>query len=98
MTITRDDDIGGTLLNCAVRYALGRNSYMPGLVIDEITPMLKDCSGKTLHCFYHDIQDFFEYDVPLKEKDPYWRFHLKDEWLGFQAAVKAEIDRRANKC
>ena len=56
MTITREDDFGGAVLNCAVRYALGRRSYMPGLVVDEITPMLKDCSDKTLWCFDRDIR------------------------------------------
>ena len=36
MKIERDDDFGGAVLNCAVRYALGRMSYMPNLVMDEI--------------------------------------------------------------
>lgn len=48
MKITKDDDFGGAVLNCAVRYALGRRTYMPGLVMDEIRPMLKDCSERTL--------------------------------------------------
>ena len=42
MQITRDDDRGGAVLNCAVRYALGRSSYMPGLVMGVIRPMLKE--------------------------------------------------------
>ena len=41
MKIEREDDFGGAVLNCAVRYALGRMSYMPGLVMDVIRPMLK---------------------------------------------------------
>ena len=60
MTITREDDFGGAVLNCAVRYALGRRSYMPGLVVDEITPMLKDCSDKTLWCFDRDIRVYLK--------------------------------------
>ena len=58
MKIERDDDFGGAVLNCAVRYALGRFSYMPGLVMDEIRPMLKDCSEKTLWCFDRDISEW----------------------------------------
>ena len=50
MKIERKDDFGGAVLNCAVRYALGRRTYMPGLVMDEIRPMLKDCSERTLWC------------------------------------------------
>lgn len=58
MKIERSDDFGGAVLNCAVRYALGRFSYMPGLVMDEIRPMLKDCSDKTLWCFDRDISEW----------------------------------------
>lgn len=58
MNIQKEDDFGGALLNCAVRYALGRRSYMPGLVMDEIRPMLKDCSEKTLWCFERDISEW----------------------------------------
>lgn len=50
MQITRDDDFGGAVLNCAVRYALGRASYMPRLVMDQIRPMLPDCSDKCVAC------------------------------------------------
>lgn len=46
MKIEREDDFGGAVLNCAVRYALGRMSYMPGLVMDVIRPMLKNCSER----------------------------------------------------
>lgn len=58
MKIERSDDFGGAVLNCAVRYALGRFSYMLGLVMDEIRPMLKDCSDKTLWCFDRDISEW----------------------------------------
>lgn len=32
-----NDDFGA-ICNCAVRYAVGRRTYMPDLVIDFITP------------------------------------------------------------
>ena len=60
MKIEREDDFGGAVLNCAVRYALGRMSYMPGLVMDVIRPMLKNCSDKTLWCFDRDISEWLE--------------------------------------
>lgn len=34
------DDRFGTILNCAVRYACGRHTDMPSLVIGYITPLL----------------------------------------------------------
>lgn len=82
MKITRDDDFGGAVLNCAVRYALGRASYMPRLVMDQITPMLPDCSDKTLWCF--------EQDVSERLSDALWA----GDWKRFLEAVRAEIERR----
>ena len=41
-----DDDFGA-VLNCAVRYAIGRQTYMPGLVIDFIRPMLPYLNNAT---------------------------------------------------
>ena len=33
-----------TILLCAVRYAIGRQTYMPSMVIDYITPLLSHLS------------------------------------------------------
>ena len=49
--IDLSDDNFGAVLNCAVRYAIGRRTYMPGLVIDYITPLLPYLNNKTLWCF-----------------------------------------------
>ena len=87
MKITRDDDFGGAVLNCAVRYALGRMSYMPGLVMDEIKPMLTDCSDKTLWCFDKDIYGWLQ-DEYIQRKE------YETEWREFLKSVRAEIQRR----
>ena len=50
-----DDDFGA-ICNCAVRYCLGRRSYMPSL--DRyITPLLPKMTDETLACFEHDVAD-----------------------------------------
>lgn len=93
MKITRDDDFGGALLNCAVRYALGRASYMPNLVMNEIRPMLPDCSDKTLWCFRQDIADWLKggdwLETDEVEKNPYYL-----DWKRFLNDVNAERERR----
>lgn len=48
--IDLSNDDFGAVLNCAVRYTLGRRTYMPGLVIDYIRPLLPFLSSKTLWC------------------------------------------------
>ena len=87
MKIERSDDFGGAVLNCAVRYALGRMSYMPKLVIDEIKPMLKGCSDKTLWCFDKDISGWLQ-DEYIQRKE------YETEWREFLKSVRAEVQMR----
>ena len=90
MQITRDDDRGGAVLNCAVRYALGRSSYMPGLVMSVIRPMLKDCNAKTIAVFVQDVSEWLERTQPETGFfDNYW-----NDWRKFMDACNAELDRR----
>lgn len=83
--IEQNDDFFGAVLNCAVRYCIGRQSYMPGLVVDKITPWLPMLSNKTLWCFERDIEEADS----LGDEDidaPRWR--------AFLGKVKSEIERR----
>lgn len=93
MQITRDDDFGGAVLNCAVRYALGRASYMPGLVMGEITPMLPDCSDKTLGVFEQDVSEYLG-GVDWTIDDPFGTRWNDADWTRFLEAVRAEMERR----
>lgn len=85
----KTDDFG-TILNCAVRYALGRRTYMPSLVIGYITPLLPQLSSKTLWCFDQDVTDakyIGGYGDPCDEKD----------WMRFLDAVRAERTNRGEE-
>lgn len=93
MKITRDDDFGGAVLNCAVRYCLGRLSYMPGLVMGQIRPMLPDCSDKTLWCFEKDISEWLDGNSLIVD-DPFGDCSYEADWTRFLEAVRAEIERR----
>lgn len=86
--IEADDDFFGAVLNCAVRYCIGRQSYMPGLVIDKITPWLPLLSEKTLWCFERDIKEADSLGDPDVDA-PRWR--------KFQSDVQKEIERRKNE-
>ena len=82
------DDNFGTVLNCAVRYAIGRRTYMPGLVIDFITPLIPHLNDKTLWCFDQDITDARwtgGYGDPAIDEP---------KWMKFHAAVRAERSKR----
>ncbi len=51
------DDNFGAVLNCAVRYSIGRQTYMPSLVVGFITPLLPHVSDRTLYVLDQDITD-----------------------------------------
>ena len=84
-TISLDDKDFGAVLNCAIRYCIGRQTYMPGLVIDFITPLLPYLSNKTLWCMERDLSDATYFgdesiDTPV--------------WMKFKANVEYEVRRR----
>lgn len=45
----------GCILNCAVRYAIGRRTYMPELVIEYARTLLPYINDKTLYILDQDI-------------------------------------------
>lgn len=56
MTIAKNDENFGSILICAVRYALGRKTYMPSVVVEFIKPIVKNLDSKTLNVMANDIK------------------------------------------
>lgn len=76
--IDLSDDDFGMVLNCAVRYAIGRQTYMPSVVIGFITPLIPFLNDKTLWCFDRDITEqkyIGDYGHPGIDKPGWMRFH-----------------------
>lgn len=82
-----DDDFGA-ICNCAVRYAVGRRTYMPGLVIDFITPHLSELTDKTLWCFQRDLYQRLDEWFDFGDE-----FDLQN-WMSFLENVDKEIKKR----
>lgn len=78
-----DDDFGG-LVNCAVRYCLGRCTYMPSLICDYLKPRLFLLNAKTIGCMERDIRSASFYG---DECD-------RATWTAFLGAVENEMERR----
>lgn len=55
--VAANDDEFGSVLICAVRYCLGRATYMPHLVMDFITPFIPYLENRTLYVMIRDIQE-----------------------------------------
>ena len=81
------DDNFGALCTCAIRYCIGRESYMPSLIINYLTPLLPLLDNRTLAVMKKDI-----------EHADYWGDEVIDKplWRKFWAYIEAELEER--KC
>lgn len=86
--IAPSSDEFGAVCNCAVRYCLGRRSYMPSLVCRYITALLPELTGKTLDCFERDIAERKRTGFDFGDFCDY------ETWDAFYKAVCKEIERR----
>ena len=69
-----------TILLCAVRYAIGRQTYIPSLVIDYITPLLPYLSEDVLKLIADEIIGRYTYEGALGDEKidkPYWEQFLR---------------------
>ena len=85
-----DDDFG-LVLNSAVRYALGRRTYLPHTVISFITPLLPQLTYRTLSCLNRDIEEAIRLNGLGDEKID------EPAWKAFYDNVKQEIEDRREK-
>ena len=79
MTIEIDKNFE-TILLCAVRYAIGRRTYIPSLVIDYITPLLPYLTDNTLRLIANEITEYEGYEGGLGDEKidkPYWEQFLQ---------------------
>ena len=78
-----------TILLCAVRYAIGRRTYIPSLVIDYITPLLPYLSEDVLKLIADEIIEHDTYEGSLGDEmidRPYW--------IDFLQRIRLEIGGR----
>ena len=77
------------ILVCAVRYAIGRKTYIPSLVIDYITPLLPYLSEDVLKLIANEIVQHYTYEGALGDEKidkPYW--------IDFLRKIRLEIGGR----
>lgn len=78
----------GAVLNCAVRYAIGRQTYMPKLVADFIKPLIPYVDNKTLYVLDQDITE-------AKYMGGYGNETIdKPVWMELHKLVKEEMTKR----
>ena len=80
----------GTVLVCAVRYAIGRQTYMPKLVIEFIRPLLPYIDDHALWVIDKDIEEA----ARISLGDPIIDAPV---WKSFHESVKTELRMRTRK-
>ena len=83
-----EDDDFQAILNCAVRYSLGRQTYMPHLVVNYIKPLLPYLDNRTLYVFKRDIEEAIDDN---RTGDPNID---KPIWLNFLTLISEELSKR----
>ena len=86
--INIEDDSFQAILNCAVRYSLGRQTYMPDLVVQFIQPLIPYLDNRTLCVFKRDVEEAIEVE---NTGDPNID---KPIWVNFLALVSEELSKR----
>ena len=88
MKLVEIDEDCCTILNCAIRYCLGRQTYIPILFIDFIRPLLPHLDNKTLSIIKNDIKNAESYGSETIDRP---------RWLRFLSEVEEEICRRKER-
>lgn len=89
--VAANDDDFGCVLNCAVRYSLGRQTYMPHTVMSYIKSLLPHLTKRTLVCMERDIREAESFGVGYGSETI-----DKPAWLNFLQEVQNELSRREN--
>lgn len=90
ISIKVDEQDFGTVCVCALRYAMGRETYMPSLVRDFVRPLLTKLPDKTLAVMIKDCEE--------QEKMHMWGSETIDKpgWVRWKQELLAEKERRGH--
>ena len=94
--IPKDEiDDFGAILNCAVRYCIGRESYMPNLVMKYIMKHPHILTPKSVGCMIHDLEHVKEQPQTEWEKahnrTAFGLDYQQDLWMQFLSWLKERM-------
>lgn len=87
MRIEISNDDFGAVVNCAIRYACGRHTYMPAIVIQFVSPLLPQLSPLTLMNMEKDILKVYPEGSAYNEE--------KAAWMELLQKVRAVMQERS---
>lgn len=72
------------ILIYSFRYALGRKSYSPGIVIDNIKKNIDKISSNDIELYIKEIDEYSGYGLDFD----------KNMWMAFSDYLKSELKKR----
>ena len=93
LSVELDDDFF-TIIVCAIRYALGRRTYMPSLVCGYAKQYIQQIPTKDLYVISRDIR---EHGSRSYGAEAYGDECDLKTWMNFLEAVETEYKTRSDK-
>lgn len=76
--------VDSSVLFFAFRYSLGRKSYAPQIVIDNIKGNIDDIKTEEISSYIKEISECEDYGMDMDE----------DEWFAFKEYLEREFNKR----
>lgn len=80
------------MLISALRYAIGRYTYMPSVTIDYIRYLIPQLSAKTLYVMKRDIDEEIARYTRMERE-----LYMADEWAKLAEEIRVEYEQKVKK-
>ena len=84
--ITQDFEL---MMISALRYAIGRESYMPSVTIDYIRYLIPQLSANTLYVMQRDIREAIARYGRIERE-----LYMEVEWIELESALRKEYEKK----
>ncbi len=84
--VTQDFEL---MMISALRYAIGRESYMPDVTINYIRYLIPQLSANTLYVMQRDIRETIVMYGRTKRK-----LYMEVEWIGLETELRKEYEKK----
>ena len=89
VAVTQDFEL---MMISALRYAIGRYTYMPSVTIEYIRYLIPQLSAKTLYVMKRDIdEEAARYQRMERE------LYMADEWAKLAEEIRVEYEQKAKR-
>ena len=84
--VTQDFEL---MMISALRYAIGRESYMPSVTIDYIRYLIPQLSANTLYVMQRDIREAIARYGRMERE-----LYMEVEWIELESALRKEYEKK----